>query len=70
MGKLTERQFYCVNCHKKVTCPANEMYVKIYKNKRVGKVPALKCECSKCGVKLTKFIKHNAEKRMIDKYGK
>ena len=72
MAKLTEQQFYCVSCRQKCTSKADDICVKIYKNKRMydGKVPTLKSTCSKCDTSVTKFIKHDDTERMQEKYGK
>lgn len=68
---MKEREFYCVKCKKRVVLPACDINVIIYKNKKSGKTPALTGFHSKCGTKLTKFIKRDPEyvKKMIDKYG-
>ena len=59
---LKQRQFYCVACDKRVTENAKDICVKKLKNG----TPALKSKC-KCGCKLTKFIKHNAVRRLKKK---
>ena len=68
---MKEREFYCVSCRSRVMVPAEDICVKIYKNKKMvgGKVPTLKSYC-KCDCKLTKFIKHKDTNKMIDKFGK
>lgn len=68
--KLKQKEFYCVFCRNRVTCKDKDIKVVVYPNKRVGKVPALKCKCSVCGTNLTKFIKHDSQDSMIKKYGK
>ena len=72
MVKLKERQLFCVKCKQPKTVPADDLCVKIFKNKRMvgGKVPALRSECPKCGTNLTKFIKHASTASMVKKYGK
>jgi hypothetical protein len=72
MSKLKENQFYCVSCRTKRTCKADDMGVKVYRNRSMydRKVPVLKCECPKCGTPLTKFIKHDSQTRLTEKYGK
>ena len=72
MPKMKERQFYCVACRKKVMAKADDICVKVFKNKRMvgGKVPALRSYCAKCDVNLTKFIKHDKLGSMQSKYGK
>lgn len=69
---LKEREFYCVKCRKRVTCPKADISVKVYKNKRssTGKSPALVCFCHKCDCNLTKFIKRTKEKALAKKYGR
>lgn len=71
-GKLKQQEFYCVSCRKRVKSDADDICVKVYKNKRMydGKAPALRSTCQKCDTNLTKFIKHSDTKRMQDKYGK
>ena len=67
---MLEREFYCVACRKKVTIPANDICVKVYKNKRVpGGSPALVGHCNKCSTQVTKFIKKDSKDRMIQKFG-
>ena len=69
-AKLKENEFYCVRCKQRVICEKEDIYVKIYVNKKTNNdVPSLKCACD-CGVPLTKFIKHSKTKEMINKYGK
>lgn len=71
MTKLTQNQFYCVSCRKKVSSHPDDMCVEVFKNKRIkGGVPALRSECTKCGTNLTKFIKHDSKASMIKKFGK
>ncbi len=72
MPKLTERQFYCVSCRKRVTMPADDICVKVFANKRMydGKAPALRSQCSSCGTNLTKFIPHDSTAKMTTRYGK
>lgn len=72
MPKLSERQLYCVSCRALRTIPADDLCVKIYKNPKMydGKAPALRAQCPHCGTNLTKFVKHDAVDRLIDKYGK
>ena len=72
MPKLKQRQFYCVKCRRTVTVSPEDIYVKIYTNKRMydGKAPALKSQCKSCDTNLTKFIRHDSTASMVDKYGK
>jgi hypothetical protein len=65
--RMTQNQFYCVSCRKRVTCKNDDICVEFFKN-RGREVPALRCEC-KCGTNLTKFIKVSAAEKMVDKYG-
>jgi len=69
---MKQNQFYCVKCRRKVTANPDDMYVKIYKNKRMydGQAPALKSHCKSCATNLTKFIKHDSTHAMVEKYGK
>lgn len=62
-------QFYCVSCRKAVTVPQDDICFTYLKNKRIGKVPALKGECSKCDTRLTKFVKHDDATKLKNKYG-
>lgn len=70
--KLKQNQFFCFKCKARCSCTADDMGVKVYKNKKMtgGKVPTLKCKCPKCGTNMTKFIKNADEKKMTEKYGK
>jgi hypothetical protein len=70
--KLKQTEFYCVGCRARVKEHPDDICVKVYKNKRMydGKVPTLKSQCHRCGVNLTKFIKHDATAAMTAKYGK
>lgn len=67
---MKTNQFYCVSCRKKVIVSADDICVKYIKNSRVGRIPALKGECSKCDTKLTKFVKRDDAKKLEKKYGK
>lgn len=67
--RMNQKQFYCVSCKKRVTCHEEDMCVEFFKNKKRGKVPALRCQCE-CGTNLTKFIKMDDVDKMLDKYGK
>jgi len=70
-SKLKQNEFFCVVCGKRVKANADDMYVKVFKNKRVkGGVPALRARCDKCEYNLTKFIKHADKDKMVKKYGK
>lgn len=67
--KLKQTEFYCVACRKRVKVHPDDICVEVFKNKKIeGGVPALRSVC-KCGVNLTKFIKHRDEYRMSNKYG-
>ena len=71
MPKLTQQQFYCVKCRKKVSSSAGDMCVQTFKNKKVkGGSPALRSVCVKCGTNLTKFIKKVDKVKLTKKYGK
>ena len=70
MPKLSETQFYCVKCRKAVTVKADDMCVKVYRNKRAGMTPTLKGQCVYCDTSLTKFIARDSTKDMTSKYGK
>jgi len=70
MAKLNQNQFYCLSCRAKRSCKADNMCVKVYRNRKIGQVPTLKCECPQCGAPLTKFIKHSDTDKMVKKYGK
>ena len=67
---LNENQFFCFSCRRNVTCNKKDIKVVVYENKRVGKVPALKCICPKCNNTLNKFIKRDSQEKMIKKYGR
>ena len=69
---LTEKQFYCVVCRKKVSAKADDIGVKVYKNRiaKYGETPTLKAYCSSCDTNLTKFIKYKDQTRLTKKYGK
>lgn len=69
MPKLTQNQFYCVSCRKKVTSKGDDMCVVVFDNKKVGEVPALESQCKKCGTSLYKFIKRKDEERLTKKFG-
>ena len=62
-------QFYCVSCRKIVTATQEDICFKYLKNKRAGKIPSLKAECSKCDTRLTKFVKHDDATKLKNKYG-
>jgi len=71
MPKLNQNQFYCVGCRSVCTCKKEDIGFKLYTNRRTkNKVPTLKCNCSKCGTVLTKFIKHKDQEKLLLKYGK
>ena len=74
MPKLTQQQFYCLKCRRKILCKKDDIGVVDLKNKKskTGKVPALKAECSrgKCDCTVMKFIKHKDRSKMLDKFGK
>lgn len=68
---MKETEFYCVSCRKRVNQKKDDMCVTVLKNKRVhGGVPALTCECRKCGTSLYKFVKRDSKEKLIDKYGR
>lgn len=70
-SKLKQQEFYCVSCRGCVKSDADDMCVKVYRNKKVdGGVPALRSVCDKCGSNLTKFIKRDSKAAMTKKYGK
>lgn len=69
MPKLTQNQFYCVSCRKKVTQKTDDICVVVFDNKKVGDVPALESQCAKCNTQLYKFIKHKDEDRLTKKFG-
>ena len=67
---MKQRQFFCVSCNRRVTCPADEICFKRLKNRKVrGGVPALKCHCGKCDQTLYKFVKHKDASKLKKKYG-
>ena len=70
--KLKQNQFYCVKCRSRTTVSTGDMCVKLYKNHRAkhGYTPTLKSYCMTCDTPLTKFIKYDDTKKMINKYGK
>ena len=69
--KLKQREFYCVKCRKRVSVPADDICVTVYKNKKVkGGVPALVGACKKCDTNVNKFIKRNDKDKLSDKYGR
>jgi len=63
-------EFYCVKCRKIVKIGADDICLTYLKNKKIGKVPALRSECRKCDTNLTKFVKHASAKKLEEKYGK
>lgn len=65
---MSQNQFYCVSCRKRVKCDANDMCLDLLKNKKRGEVPALRCVCS-CGTNLIKFVKLDDVEKLADKYG-
>lgn len=69
---MKENQFYCLTSGKKVTVPAADIRVKMYKNSNMpsGKSPALVADCDKCSAKMVKWIKHDKVSAMVAKYGK
>ena len=68
--KLTQQEFYCVSCRKRVKSAADDMCVQVFKNsRRKGGAPALRSECA-CGCALTKFIKDDDKSKLTAKYGK
>ena len=71
MVKMKKRQFYCVLCQRKVTSSKDDMYVKVYKNKKsyYGETPALKSKCKRCDTNLTKWISYDNEEKYIDEFG-
>ena len=70
-NRMTERQFYCVKCRKRVTLSTDDICFKNIKNSKMigGNVPALVGKCRECNTNLTKFIKHDSAVTMKDKYG-
>jgi len=70
MPKLKQAEFYCVKCKKSVECDPAKIRTVMYKNKKTGSCPALKCMCPNCGTKLNKFIKKDDYDRLSQKYGK
>ena len=67
--KMKQRQFYCVVCNKRLTCPEDDIKFKKLKNKKVkGGVPALKCYCKSCDTNLTKFVKRKDAASLKKKY--
>jgi hypothetical protein len=69
--KLTQNQFYCVKCCKRISALTDNICVTEYKNKKAtgGYTPALRSYCITCDTPLTKWIKHKDVDRLIDKYG-
>lgn len=69
-SKLKQNEFYCVKCRKRVTVPADNICVKQYANKRVGrKISMLKGECKKCGTGVNKIFADAKLSAMKAKYG-
>lgn len=72
--KLTQQEFYCVACRKRVKCHKDDIGVVEYKNKKAkgGKVPALRayCRSKNCDCNLTKFIKRKDQDKFTSKFGK
>ena len=57
MVKMTQQQFYCVKCRKRVTIPKDDICLRIVKNKKAGRdVPMLSGWCKECGVAVNKFV--------------
>jgi hypothetical protein len=71
MPKLSEKQFYCVSCRKRVSLHQDEICFLKLKNKKVkGGVPALNGQCNKCDTSLYKFVKRTKSETLKNKYGK
>ena len=68
-NKMKANQFYCVKCRKFVTIKQDDICFKYIKNKKIGKMPSLKAECSKCETSLTKFVKRDDATKLKNKYG-
>ena len=67
---MRENEFYCVKCRKVVKVPKDDICLTFIKNKKIGKIPALKGECAKCDTNLTKFVKVDDAEKLENKYGK
>ena len=67
---MKSNEFYCVKCRKIVKVGNDVICFTFIKNKRVGKIPALKAECNKCETNLTKFVKVDDVEKLEKKYDK
>lgn len=56
--KLKTKEFYCVKCRKRRT--GHDIKLVHIKNKKVGKIPALKSKCGKCDTNMTKFVSRDS----------
>ena len=69
--KLNQKEFYCVKCRIRVEIASDDMGVSVFKNGKTGmKVPALVGHCKWCETTVIKFIKHDHQDRLTQKYGK
>ena len=66
--KMTEREFYCVSCRKRVTLHADDICLKSYTTKG-RKTYALRGACGKCDHMLTKFVSKDHAAKLKAKYG-
>lgn len=67
---MRQNEFYCVKCRKIVKVGNDDICLTFIKNKRIGKIPALKAECNKCETNLTKFVKVDDVEKLEKKYDK
>ena len=67
---MKTNEFYCVKCRKIVKVTGENICLKYFNNKKIGKVPALRAVCKKCDTNLTKFVKHSLAKNLEERYGK
>jgi hypothetical protein len=65
-SKLKTAEFYCVKCRKRRS--GQDIKLVSIKNKKVGKIPALKSKCSKCSTNMTKFVRRDAVESLKKKF--
>lgn len=64
--KLTEKQFYCVSCRKRVN--GDNIKIRSVHNYKVGSIPTMKAICHRCDSKLNKFVKRSKAPALRKKY--
>lgn len=66
---MKNNEFYCVKCRGVVSIPSNKVCLVALNNSKRGKIPALRGDCKKCNVKLTKFVKLSSVPKLTKMYG-